>query len=57
MDIYTFFSQIRKGLIDLIKGELNNLNSMRVQLHGSDLLKMKGPQGPGLQSDPSIELS
>ena len=31
MDIDTFFSQIREGLIDLIKRELNNLNSVRVQ--------------------------
>ena len=31
MDVDTFFSQIREGLIDFIKRELNNLNSARVQ--------------------------
>ena len=31
MDVDTFFSQITEGLIDLIKRELNNLNSVRVQ--------------------------
>ena len=31
MDVDTFFSQIREGLIDLITRELNNLNSARVQ--------------------------
>ena len=31
MDYSTFFGQIREGLIDLIKRELNDLNSARVQ--------------------------
>ena len=31
MDVDTFFSQIREKLIDLIKRELNDLNSARVQ--------------------------
>ena len=31
MDVDTFFSQIREGLIDLIKRDLNDLNSARVQ--------------------------
>ena len=32
MDYNTFFGRIRKGLIDLIKRELTNLNSARVQM-------------------------
>ena len=31
IDVDTFFDRIRKGLIELIKRELNNLNSARVQ--------------------------
>ena len=31
MDVETFFRRIRKGLIDLIKRELNDLNSARIQ--------------------------
>ena len=31
MDVDTFFSRIREGLIDLIKRELNDLNSARIQ--------------------------
>ena len=31
MDVETFFCRIRKGLIDLIKRELNDLNSARIQ--------------------------
>ena len=31
MDVDTFFSRIREGLIDLIKRELTDLNSVRVQ--------------------------
>ena len=30
MDVDTFFNRIRKGLIGLIKQELNDLNSVRV---------------------------
>ena len=30
MDVETFVRQIRKGLIDLIKRELNDLNSARI---------------------------
>ena len=32
MDVDTFFSQIREGLIELIKRELNDLNSARIQM-------------------------
>ena len=32
MDVETFFHRIRGGLIDLIKRELNDLNSARVQM-------------------------
>ena len=32
MDYNTFFGRIREGLIDLIKRELTNLNSARVQM-------------------------
>ena len=32
MDVNTFFSQIREGLIELIKRELTVLNSARVQM-------------------------
>ena len=32
MDVETFFHQIRGDLIDLIKQELNDLNSARVQM-------------------------
>ena len=31
MDVDTFFHQIRGGLIDLIKRELNDLNSAKIQ--------------------------
>ena len=31
MDVDTFFSRMREGLIELIKRELNNLNSARIQ--------------------------
>ena len=31
MDVETFFNRIRKGLIELIKRELNDLNSARIQ--------------------------
>ena len=31
MDVDTFFSRIREGLIELIKQELNDLNSARIQ--------------------------
>ena len=31
MDVHTFFSRIREGLIELIKQELNDLNSARIQ--------------------------
>ena len=31
MDVETFFHRVRGGLIDLIKRELNDLNSARVQ--------------------------
>ena len=31
MDVETFFNRIRKGLIELIKQELNDLNSARIQ--------------------------
>ena len=32
MDVDTFFSRIREGLIELIKRELNDLNSARIQM-------------------------
>ena len=32
MDVDTFFSRIREGLIDLIKRKLNSLNSARIQM-------------------------
>ena len=32
MDVDTFFNRIRKGLIEMIKRELNDLNSARVQM-------------------------
>ena len=32
VDVDTFFNRIRKGLIEMIKRELNNLNSVRVQM-------------------------
>ena len=32
MDVDTFFSRVREGLIELIKRELNDLNSARVQM-------------------------
>ena len=32
MDVHTFFSRIREGLIELIKRELNDLNSARIQM-------------------------
>ena len=32
MDVDMLFNRIRKGLIDLIKLELNDLNSARVQM-------------------------
>ena len=31
MDVDTFFSRMREGLIELIKQELNSLNSARIQ--------------------------
>ena len=58
MDVDTFFSRIREGLIDLIKRELNNLNSARVQTTTwIRFVKDEGPAGPGVLGNPSIELS
>ena len=66
MGVDTFFSQIRECLIDLIKRELNNLNSARVQsTRWIRFVKNEGPEGakhpagrgPGVAAGPSIELS
>ena len=32
MDVDTFLSRIRKGLIELIELELNDLNSVRIEI-------------------------
>ena len=47
MDVETFFHRIRGDLIDLIKQELNNLNSARVQTTmWIRFIKDEGPSGP-----------
>ena len=56
MDVETFFCRIRKGLIDLIKRELNDLNSARIQTT-TWIRFVKVPSAPQVGDYDRVELA
>ena len=56
MDAETFFRRIRKGLIDLIKRELNDLNSARIQTT-TWIRFVKAPSAPQAGDYDRVELA